>query len=82
MRSMEIEVIVHKDASTDDLWAEVVQLPGCFASGRSRDDLMQSLEEAVELYLRDGDISATTSDRLEGVEHYRVSNDFKLFPAN
>lgn len=36
------------------LWAEVLDLPGCFASGDSLDELRESLEEAVVLYLSDG----------------------------
>jgi predicted RNase H-like HicB family nuclease len=34
-------------------WAEVVELPGCFASGHSLDELRDALQEAVHLYLAD-----------------------------
>ncbi len=33
------------------LWAEVEELPGCFASGRDMDELREALSEAVSLYL-------------------------------
>lgn len=33
------------------LWAEVEELPGCFASGRNMDELRDALSEAVSLYL-------------------------------
>jgi predicted RNase H-like HicB family nuclease len=35
-------------------WADVPDLPGCFASGATLDDLFDSLREGIELYL-DGD---------------------------
>ena len=83
MMSVELEVIVHRDSDKGDLWAEVVQLPGCFASGKTREELMDSLQEAIKLYLENGDAStAPTTDRVDGVERYRVSKDFKLVPAS
>jgi predicted RNase H-like HicB family nuclease len=32
-------------------WAHVVELPGCFASGRSLDELRAALGESIGLYL-------------------------------
>jgi predicted RNase H-like HicB family nuclease len=32
-------------------WAEVVQLPGCFASGETIDELIDALRESIRLYL-------------------------------
>ena len=34
-----------------ELWAEVVELPGCFASGIDLDELHEALAEALILYL-------------------------------
>ena len=34
-------------------WAEVNELPGCFASGRSLDELKEAAVEAIGLYLAD-----------------------------
>jgi predicted RNase H-like HicB family nuclease len=34
-----------------ELWAEVAEMPGCFASGATMDELWQALAEAVSLYL-------------------------------
>ncbi len=82
MRAMELEVIVHRDAETDGYWAQVVQLPGCFAAGHTREELMESLQEAIRLYLEDRDQStALTSDHIEGIERYRLSPDLTLRPA-
>lgn len=32
-------------------WAEIEELPGCFASGETLEELQEALEEAVSLYL-------------------------------
>ncbi len=32
-------------------WAEVPTLPGCFAAGETLDELFDSLQEGIELYL-------------------------------
>ena len=38
-------------------WALVVELPGCFASGRSLGELGEALGEAIGLYLWDRPVS-------------------------
>lgn len=45
-------VKVHREES-GMLWAEVLDLPGCFASGANLDELREALEEAISLYLHD-----------------------------
>jgi predicted RNase H-like HicB family nuclease len=32
-------------------WADIPELPGCFASGDTLDELFESLKEGVALYL-------------------------------
>lgn len=32
------------------LWAEVPELPGCFASGDSMSELLAAADEAIEMY--------------------------------
>jgi predicted RNase H-like HicB family nuclease len=34
-------------------WADVPELPGCFASGDTLDELFESLQEGIALYLAD-----------------------------
>jgi len=41
-------VVHHEDGS---YWAEVPELPGCFAAGDTLDELKESLIEAIVLYL-------------------------------
>lgn len=43
-------VRIHNEAG-QDLWAEVDDLPGCFAAGRDMDELREALSEAISLYL-------------------------------
>lgn len=47
------EYIARVHEEDGSLWAEVLDLPGCFASGDSLDELRRALEEAVGLYLSD-----------------------------
>lgn len=50
---MELSVNVHHEDGS--YWADVPDLPGCFASGDTLDDLLSSLREGIDLYLDDGD---------------------------
>ena len=43
-------VQVHHEHQDDSYWAEVPELPGCFASGDTLDELAESLNEAIALY--------------------------------
>lgn len=59
-RTIDFQVRVHHE-SPSGYWAEVVELPGCFASGFTVEELDESLREAIELYLSTNEhhISAT-----------------------
>ena len=63
---MELTVRVHEEGGS--YWAEVVELPGCFASGETLDELRAALDEAVRLH-RD--------EPLEGAAVLRV-NELKV----
>ena len=54
---------VHRD---DDgtLWADVAELPGCFASGTTLDELVEAAREAVLMYTSDRGDGATIGDVL------------------
>lgn len=82
MRTLDLDVVVHRDAKKSNFWARVIQLPGCFAAGHTREELEQSLSEAVALYLEDEDPKELlTSDHVESVERYRFSEAKGLVPA-
>ena len=40
-----------RNEGADGFWAEVVELPGCFATGFTFDELKEALAEAISLYL-------------------------------
>lgn len=49
MEQRELHVEVHREEGS--YWAEVRDLPGCFASGDTAAEVIESVEEAVALYL-------------------------------
>ena len=48
---MRLTVFIREEGA--GYWAEVSQLPGCFASGRTLTELHEALGEAIGLYLWD-----------------------------
>lgn len=48
---MELTARIHIEDGS--YWADVPELPGCFASGDTLDELFESLQEGVALYLAD-----------------------------
>jgi predicted RNase H-like HicB family nuclease len=67
----QVTIRVH-DEGTEGLWAEVVELPGCFASGATRAELHEALEDALSLYLstpeRQARVRLTDIPKAESVE--------------
>lgn len=45
-------VQVHEEPDQDP-WAEVTELPGCFATGCDMDELREAVAEAIDLYRSD-----------------------------
>jgi predicted RNase H-like HicB family nuclease len=50
---MELTARIHIEESS--YWADVPELPGCFASGDTLDELFEALQEGVALCLADED---------------------------
>jgi len=48
---MELTVRIHIEEG--GCWADVSELPGCFASGDTLGELFESLHEGIALYLAD-----------------------------
>ena len=46
---MELTLVVRQEGA--EYWSEIEQLPGCFASGRTLEELGEALDEAIALYL-------------------------------
>jgi predicted RNase H-like HicB family nuclease len=72
-----VDYIARVHQEDGSMWAEVLDLPGCFASGGSLDELREALEEAIALYLDDSDGSVPSAVRSTGgalnVDEMRVS---------
>ncbi len=80
---MDIDVVIHRDSESQSYWAESPQLPGCHAAGKTLEELYQSLQEAVQLYLEDGDHpDLLLSDRVHAVERYEVDREGLMYPAD
>ena len=60
VQSTEYIVRVH-EAEDGTLWAEVLDLPGCFASGDNLDELREALQEAISMYVMDDPDAGTIS---------------------
>jgi predicted RNase H-like HicB family nuclease len=48
---MELNARVH--AEDGSYWAEVTELPGCFASGTTLDELTDALRESIQMYMNE-----------------------------
>lgn len=48
-----MELIARIHIEEGSYWADVPELPGCFASGDTLDELFESLQEGVALYRAD-----------------------------
>ncbi|HET6601965.1 MAG TPA: type II toxin-antitoxin system HicB family antitoxin [Gaiella sp.] len=63
MAEREYRALVHEEDGA--YWAEVEELPGCFASGHDLDELRAALVEAITFYLE--------GERSSGVPQARAS---------
>lgn len=68
---------VHHEGK-NGFWAEVKELPGCFASGHTLEELYDSLEEAVGLYLSSDKATVTVTRPTEDGEIVREQREFNL----
>lgn len=73
--SLEYRVIVHEE--NGGFWAEVAEIPGCFASGDTMDELRDALEEAMSMCLTVGTskIDVKIHEMAEVENEYRVCVD-------
>lgn len=50
-RILEYTVILHRDAELSSYWVEVPALPGCVSQGKSKQEALRNVKEAIELHL-------------------------------
>lgn len=46
---VQYRIVVHRES--DHYWAEVLELPGCFATGFTWEELWEALAEGIGMYL-------------------------------
>lgn len=63
MAPMELHAVIHEEDGS--CWAEVKELPGCFASGHDLEEVKQALVEAIGLVLTDEDGHTSPSVRVD-----------------
>ena len=51
MEAMEYTVILHWDEEYGGYWVEVPALPGCVSQGKSKEEALVNIKEAIELHL-------------------------------
>lgn len=79
MDQKQLHVDVHHE--DDSYWAEVRELPGCFASGHNVPELIESVQEAITLYLApEGQPPAQVATEVAGFE-LSIAADRPLQPA-
>lgn len=61
-RDMELTVEIHFEDGS--YWANTPELPGCFASGDTLDELLASMREGIALYLRGNEGTAADTGGL------------------
>ena len=63
MGAFPAEFTLHVHAEEDGtLWAEVLEMPGCFVSGTSLDEIRNALVEAIGLYLTSKSVTVKIHD--------------------
>ena len=76
---MNIPLTLQIHEEDGSVWAEVAELPGCFASGKDLDELMEAMNEAVSLYLDDNPEAQAAIRRLAQPDEQVV--DFSMHLA-
>jgi len=73
--------VVHQ-AEDGTFWAQVEDLPGCFATGDDLRELQEALVEAIVMYLSDAKQAAERPTRpLEPERGWKVEGNLTLTPA-
>jgi predicted RNase H-like HicB family nuclease len=71
MAEREFRVLVHEEDGS--YWAEVAELPGCFASGQNLDELRDAITEAITLYVAGQEPSSERPGRTHGrIDEMRI----------
>jgi len=50
-KALEYTVILHWDENYGGYWVEAPALPGCVSQGKSKEEALSNIKEAIELHL-------------------------------
>jgi predicted RNase H-like HicB family nuclease len=79
MATVELTARIHQEDGS--YWAEVVELPGCFASGDTLDELTEALSEAVSLWMTDNPDAGRMTDPEVFRDAFKVDELRMLVPG-
>jgi predicted RNase H-like HicB family nuclease len=69
-------VALHQEGDT--FWAEVEELPGCFATGRDLAELEEAIVEAIGLYQQDTDAAPVHHGRVGLAAKPKIEGKLRL----
>jgi len=67
---LEYMVMLHADEEYGGYWVEVPSLPGCVSQGKSKEEALKNVKEAIELHL---ETLREDGQELPREESYRVA---------
>ncbi len=70
MEAMEYTVILHRDEEYSGYWVEVPALPGCVSQGKSKEEALANIKEAIRLHL---ECLEEDGESIPKEESYRVA---------
>jgi predicted RNase H-like HicB family nuclease len=70
--SEQVEYTIRVHHEDGQVWGEVVDLPGCFASGDSLDEVVAGLTEALSMVLRSELTVSEVGPATDAVEEHRL----------
>jgi predicted RNase H-like HicB family nuclease len=67
---LEYTVILHRDEEYAGYWVEVPALPGCVLQGKSKEEALKNIKEAIELHL---ECMREDGEEIPSEESYKVA---------
>ena len=69
-RVLEYTVILRRDEDYAGYWVEVPALPGCVSQGKSKEEALKNIKEAIELHVES---MREDGEEVQSEESYRVA---------
>ena len=74
MKALEYTVIFHWDEEYGGYWVEVPALPGCVSQGKSKEEALANIKEAIQLHI---ECLESDGEQIPEEESYRVAGAAK-----